>query len=144
MRPRPILPAEKLIIVRWPTAQGDLPPQGLHDARSTYVERYWLGILGPSATFLLRHLNDELDANPAGVLIRYDEVSAQMGTKGGGKNSPFMRALTRLCQFEMTQMIRDDRRAVRAHLPTLARRHVARLPEPLRQRHDFYVAQRTA
>ena len=25
-----------------------------HDARSTYVERFWLGVLGPSATWLLR------------------------------------------------------------------------------------------
>src|ERR1044072_7549640 len=27
-----------------------------HDPRSAYVERFWLGILGPSTTWLLRYL----------------------------------------------------------------------------------------
>ena len=29
-----------------------------YDPRSRYVERFWLGILGPSATWLMRYLVD--------------------------------------------------------------------------------------
>ena len=42
------LPADRLSIHPWPDPVID---QVGHDPRSTYVERFWLGILGPSTTF---------------------------------------------------------------------------------------------
>src|SRR5436309_2756404 len=38
-----------------------------HHPRSAYGETYWLGILGPSTTSLLRLLVTALDASPGGV-----------------------------------------------------------------------------
>ena len=37
-----------------------------HDPRSTYVERFWLGTLGPTATFLMRRLAAGFDDHPDG------------------------------------------------------------------------------
>ena len=37
-----------------------------HDPRSPYVERFWLGVLGPSSVVFLRRLAAELEANPSG------------------------------------------------------------------------------
>ena len=38
-----------------------------HDPRSAYVERFWLGTLGPSSTWLLRAIAYGLEAAPAGL-----------------------------------------------------------------------------
>src|SRR2546423_14431049 len=35
-----------------------------HDPRSTYVERFWLPLLGPSSVVLLRRLAAELEDHP--------------------------------------------------------------------------------
>ena len=54
MHPRDI-PSDtsSLFVVSWPDPVID---QVGHDPRSVYVERFWLGILGPSATWLVRLL----------------------------------------------------------------------------------------
>ncbi len=47
-------PSVAILPVRpWP--DGVIDALG-HDPRSLYVERFWLGILGPSTTWLLRFL----------------------------------------------------------------------------------------
>ncbi len=56
-------PVSVLSILPWP--DGVIDALG-HDPRSLYVERFWLGILGPSTTWLLRHLASGLDASPGG------------------------------------------------------------------------------
>ena len=59
---RPILPfdlpLERLRIVRWPDPVVDATG---HDLRSTYVERFWLPVLGPSTTWLARRIAADLD-----------------------------------------------------------------------------------
>ena len=42
---------ERVFVEAW---YDEVTDQLGHDARSAYVERFWLGILGPSATWLLR------------------------------------------------------------------------------------------
>ena len=37
-----------------------------HDPRSVYVEQFWLGVLGPTATWLLRRLVAGFDHQPDG------------------------------------------------------------------------------
>ena len=71
-----------------------------HDPRSPYVERCWLGVLGPSTTLLLRRLADGLAAEPFGFDLPLADTAAELGLAGhGGRNGPFMRSLQRLCQF---------------------------------------------
>ena len=57
------IPAESLSIRPWPDPVIDLLG---HDPRSAYVERFWLGVLGPSTTWLMRRLASGLETAPAG------------------------------------------------------------------------------
>src|SRR5687768_3732471 len=58
------LPADGLLVIHgWPDPVIDALG---HHPCSSYVETFWLGILGPSTTFLLRHLVTTLEAQPDG------------------------------------------------------------------------------
>ena len=110
-----------------------------HDPRSHYVETYWLGILGPSTTWLLRRLVAGLDASPEGFDLPLAETARSLGLGDkGGRHSPFMRALTRLVQFDLAQA-QGPVLAVRRKVPPLNRRQVARLPASLQEQHHQMV-----
>ena len=110
-----------------------------HDPRSSYVESYWLGILGPSTTWLLRRLVSGLERSPAGFELSLAETARALGLGDkGGRHSPFMRALTRLVQFEVAEP-RGRELAVRRKLPPLNRRQVVRLPAALQASHSAYL-----
>src|SRR5690606_5516166 len=71
-----------------------------HDPRTVYVERFWLGILGPSATWLLRLLVDRLDVEPEGYDLDLDECARSLCLgRRLGPNGAFTRTLARCCQF---------------------------------------------
>jgi len=107
-----------------------------HDARSTYVETFWLGILGPSTTWLLRRLAAGLELHPQGYELPLAETAKALGlgTKGG-RNSPFVRSLGRCCQFGVATSAGSDGLAVRRKLPPLTRQQVERLPPELQEAH---------
>lgn len=106
-----------------------------HDPRSDYVERFWLPVLGPSTVFLLRHLARRLEQEPAGTELCLDELAAALGLGARpGRNSPFSRTLARAVDFEMARL-HPGCLYVRRALPTLAHRHLARLPDSLRAEH---------
>jgi hypothetical protein len=110
-----------------------------YDARSTYAEAYWLGVLGPSALLALRRLNTGLDDNPDGFRVPVADLARELGLgHGPGRNTPVIRTLSRLITFGLAD-IRDDDLAVRRFVPPLCRRHLARLPAHLRQRHQSEV-----
>ncbi|MCA1692465.1 MAG: hypothetical protein ABR540_17750 [Acidimicrobiales bacterium] len=107
-----------------------------HDPRSAYVERFWLGVLGPSTTWLLRLLAAELEINPAGFQLDLLETAQILGLGGrGGRHSPFMRSLGRCCRFELAEARTDGTLAVRRKLPPLNRRQLLRLPPSLQEAH---------
>jgi hypothetical protein len=106
-----------------------------YDPRSRYVERFWLPVLGPSTTWLLRHLAARLDTSPAGVLLDAAETSRALGLAPAGKRSPFARSLCRCVDFDMAKPLGPAALAVRRKLPPLGRRHLARLPRSLREEH---------
>lgn len=124
---------ERLRIQPWPDPVID----GLgHDPRSSYVETYWLGVLGPSTTWLMRRLAAGLEAEPGGFELDLAETARRLGLGDrGGRHSPFRRALTRLTQFELAQLRGDDTLAVRRKVPPLNRRQVLRLPPSLAESH---------
>ncbi len=135
----PTLPADRLTIRPWPDPVIDSLG---HDPRSAYVERFWLGILGPSTTWLIRFLANRLDASPEGFDLDLASTAQALGLGArGGRHSPFMRALTRCCQFDVAEARPGGVLAVRRKLPPLNRRQVMRLPEPLRAAHESWQAE---
>ena len=132
--PTPGAVADTLAIRPWPDPVIDSLG---HDPRSHYVETYWLGILGPSTTWLLRRLVAGLEAAPAGFDLPLGETARCLGLGDkGGRHSPFMRALTRLVQFDLAQPHGDPVLAVRRKVPPLNRRQVQRLPTVLQEKHQ--------
>src|SRR5438309_3248591 len=93
---------DQLTIRPWPDQVIDALG---HDPRSRYVEEFWLGILGPSTTWLLRRLAAGLEAQPAGFDLELADTARALGLGGrGGRHSPFVRALARCCQFDLAQL----------------------------------------
>ena len=131
------IPSVAYIPVRpWP--DGVIDALG-HDPRSAYVERFWLGILGPSTTWLLRFLADRLDASPEGFDLDLAATAQALGLGSrGGRHSPFMRALSRCCQFDAAEARADGSLAVRRKLPPLNRRQILRLPPELAAAHQAW------
>ena len=79
----PVYTTDTLTIRPWPDEVIDLLG---HDPRSRYVETYWLGILGPSTTWLMRRLVTGLEASPSGYELPLSETASclGLGSKGGG------------------------------------------------------------
>jgi hypothetical protein len=132
----PSFPSETLAIRPW--ADDVIDALG-HDPRSGYVETYWLGILGPSTTWLLRRLVARLESQPAGFDLALADTARCLGLGDKqGRHSPFIRALTRLVQFGLAQVQGDGVLAVRRKVPPLNRRQIARLPESLQKEHEAW------
>lgn len=120
---------------------------------SSYVETFYLGILGPSTTWLLRHLVTTLEAaGDDGFTLELRETARRLGLgERGGRNSPLVRTLGRLLRFGLAQVVYTggedvdvaaaaesaevDSLAVRMRVPPLTRPQVARLPELLQIAH---------
>jgi hypothetical protein len=133
---------DTLTVRPWP--DGVIDVLG-HDPRSAYVEQFWLGILGPSTTWLLRRLAAGLEHEPAGFALPLAETARALGIGGlSGRHSPFMRALGRICQFELAQLEDHDVLAVRRKLPPLNRRQVARLSPALQEAHHRWYDEQLA
>jgi hypothetical protein len=107
-----------------------------HDPRSLYVERYWLPVLGPSTTFMLRRFASYLDEPGEGVEVSVEELAKGLGIgERSGPNAPLARTIKRCVDFQMAEW-RRGRLAVRRRVPPLARRHLRRLPESLQVEHE--------
>jgi hypothetical protein len=111
-----------------------------HDARSPYVERFWLGLLGPSATWLLRRLVQGLEEHPEGFDLDLALTATELGLGNrSGRHSPFFRSIERCCRFGTAQLVDERTLRVRRKLPPLTRGQLLRLPEPLQQAHQAWV-----
>ncbi len=111
-----------------------------HDARSAYVERFWLGILGPSATWLLRRLVDGLEASPDGFALDLAEVATELGLGArSGQNSPFVRTIERCARFGVLEVVGTTELRVRRKLPPLTRFQLSRLPAHLQAEHTTWI-----
>jgi hypothetical protein len=132
----PAFPFDTLSIRPWPDPVIDRLG---HDPRSPYVERFWLGILGPSTTWLLRRFAAGLDEHPGGFDLDLAETARALGLGDKfGRNSPFIRALYRCCQFHLASA-HGSTLEVRRRVPPLNRQQVARLSPRLQQAHQAWV-----
>ena len=101
-----------------------------HDPRSSYVERFWLGTLGPTATWLVRRLVAGFDAQPDGYELDLATTAQILGLSySKGASSAFSKAFSRCIMFGLAHQ-RSDGYAVRRMLPDVARRHLSRHAGP--------------
>lgn len=110
-----------------------------HDPRSAYVEQFWLSVLGPTATWLLRRLVAGFDHAPDGYQLDVAHTARALGLSvAKGTASPFAKALQRCVMFGVAAQ-RSDAWVVRRRVPAISQRHLLRLPEDLQHRHREWV-----
>lgn len=110
-----------------------------HDPRSAYVETFWLPVVGPSTTLLLRRLADEFDAEPEGFEIDISVLSREIGLGARtDKSSAFARTLERCTRFHLVQQ-HGHVLHVRRRIPPLRHRQVNRLGERLQALHSSWT-----
>ncbi|MGA1344950.1 MAG: hypothetical protein ACO35E_03125 [Ilumatobacteraceae bacterium] len=128
---------DRTVFRPWPVPPG----RGRdHDPRSAYVERFWISTLGPSATWIMRRLADEFDANPDGFVIDVSELAGSLGMSWARRqDSPFGRALHRCVMFGLARPGRDGYE-VRRRVPDLGARQIARLTPEMRSTHEQWLA----
>ena len=130
----PVFPIMSLRIETW--SDPVIDDLG-HDPRSSYVERFWLPVLGPSTVWFLRQLADGLDSSPDGFDLDLVETARALGVgMRGGKHSPMLRTVDRACRFGASRMIGTTGLAVRRRLAPLTRAQAERLPSSLQRAHS--------
>lgn len=113
-----------------------------HDPRSRYVEMFWLGVLGPTATWLLRRLVAGLEQSPDGYELDLPATAGAMGLSyTAGRSSPFSKALQRCVMFGLAHQF-DSGIAVRRRIPPVSHRHLRRMPEAIQAAHADWVQTR--
>lgn len=124
--------AREITIVQW---RDPLVEQHGYDMRGIYVERFWLPVLGPTCTFLLRRVAENFDSRPDGFVVNLEEIGAQLGVAyNESPHNALTRAFTRTALFGFAQHTVHHGRecvAMRRVAPPLAQRHIKRLPASL-------------
>ena len=127
-----ILTEPTLVIVPWYDEVVDAIG---FDPRSPYCELFWLNVLGPTATWLIRRMVSGLDEYPGGYELDLAQTAAALGlTFAAGSSNPFARSVNRCIMFGGAQPV-DGGLAVRRRLPPVTARQLARMPEYLRDSH---------
>jgi hypothetical protein len=131
--PGPSSGTDTLVIVPWVDPVIDTLG---HDPRSWYVEQFWLPVIGPTSTWLLRRIVARFDSDPGGFDLDLDDTARGLGLGGrDGRHSPFQRALGRCVTFQLARSHGPRSLAVRRRIPPLSRRHLDRLPPTLQELH---------
>lgn len=132
-----VFPPQPVVAIR-PWIDPVVDRRGL-DPRSTYVEKFWLGVIGPTATWILRRFAEEFDRHPAGFEIDLTVTANAMGLSyAKGPGSPFGRALQRCVMFGLAQPMSDGF-SVRRRMPYVTQRYLNRLPADVRDAHESWV-----
>ena len=133
----PVFPVMSLSIESW---RDPVIDELGHDPRSSYVERFWLPVLGPSTIWFLRQLADRLDAQPDGFELDLVETAQSLGVgMRGGRHSPMLKTVERSCRFGAARMIGSTGLAVRHRLAPLTRAQTERLPRRLAEEHAQWL-----
>ncbi len=114
--------------------------QSGHDPRSQYVERFWLGVIGPTAAWLMRYVADEFDSSPEGFELPVADASLQLGiSPKSGNSGGIHKTLHRLVMFRLAAEGHSGY-AVRRRLPPLNHAQLRRLPTHLQRSHASYCS----
>ena len=112
---------------------------GGFDTCGDYVETFWLGIIGPSATWAMRFLARELEVFPNGYCINLDDTAAALGLAFRNGTGSLERAIQRCATFGLVAQLPQSL-AVRRRVPTITKRQLSRLPATLQQSHSQLIA----
>lgn len=109
------------------------------DPRSDYVEQFWLGVIGPASTLLVRHLAARLDREPEGFELDLVHTAQVLGLGTGlGRWGPIQRTLSRCASFGLLRRWGDEAVLVRRRIPPVTRPLLARLPPDRQAAHDAW------
>lgn len=109
-----------------------------YDPRSTYVETFWLNVLGPTTTWIVRRMVTGLDEYPGGYELDLEQTAAALGLVfTPGAANPFARSMNRCVLFGAAQPVAGGL-AVRRRLPPVSARHLQRMPPYLRAAHQSW------
>jgi hypothetical protein len=123
-------------VCRWPDPLLD---RFGYDPRSPYVERFWLPIIGPSGTVMLRRLAEGFDSGADEYPLDLADAAHALGMgRPEGPSASFRRTLDRVASFGFIRFADAHTLAVRPCLPGLTRRQLQRLPPALRADHDAW------
>ncbi len=112
-----------------------------HDPRSRYAEQFWLGVIGPTATWFLRHVADEFDKSPDGFELPVAPTALQLGiSPKAGPRGGLHRTLHRLVMFRLASEGHAGF-VIRRRLPPLNQNQLRRLPVHLQRSHASYFPQ---
>lgn len=138
---RPML-KDQLYVTAWadPTVDAlgwDVRDRDTSSGQPPYVETFWLPLLGPTATWLLRRCNSHLDTpNPGSLPTQVLAESLGLGPSIS-RSSKLADTIDRAERFGFASLtIRGDELRVRTHLPPLTERQLQKLPEPLQALHQ--------
>jgi hypothetical protein len=132
-------PAVALHVRPWPDTVIDRVG---HDARSRYVERFWLGLLGPSTTWFLRLVAHHLDREPDGFCLDLRAAAASLGLGSPtSRHAPLQRVVDRTVRFGLARTAGTDGLDVRRRLPPLTRHQLAKLPAEDQEAHEEWQEQ---
>lgn len=139
LQPMVTFESETLGVRPWP---DDVVEKVGFDPRSPYVERFWLSIIGPSATWLMRRIAAGFDTSPEGFELPLGETARALGLGDrGGKHSPLLRTFNRLILFDLAHASGPSELTVRRKLAPLSRRHTSRLSPALQEAHERWQAE---
>lgn len=112
-----------------------------YDPRSPYVERFWLGILGPSATWFVRYVADQFDRHPTEFTLDLKDCATAIGIGGNRRPTGHLpRTLARCCEFRVARLVNRHMIEVRPRLAPLTQRQLGRLSEGQRADHERWMA----
>lgn len=118
-----------------------------HAADSPYVERFWLPILGPSTTLLIRHLDRKLTEAGEQIDVDLCDIGHSLGLgERVGRHAPLLRSFRRAADYDMVMAATNTHPEedvtpavqillVRRSFPPLSSRLVARLAPALAREH---------
>ena len=131
-------PLQILHLRRWPDPVTDAIG---HDPNSLYVEVFWLAILGPTSTFLLRRANLLLKHSPDGYNLPRQHLAQELGLGNWrGPSSPFHKAIQRCSDFNLMLEQPGGKLYVRQHIPDIPRRMIHKLAPRLKLLHANWLA----
>lgn len=108
------------------------------DACGDYVELFWLPVIGPTSTWLLRRLAVMAVLHPDGFTLDLTSTAQSLGLgPNSSSQSSLIRSLQRLSIFGLLRMS-SSHLEIRTVVPPLTMKQLTRLPEHLQSAHFLW------
>jgi hypothetical protein len=132
--------SEELSLIRFSSWENKYSPDNSFYFRSPYIERFWLGILGPSATWLLRIVLAEIEQRDAPISFTSAILASRVGLADNTSwNSPLSRSIRRLIDFKIAKQSGAGHVSVSKYIPPLSLRQIGVLTADEKILHSRYL-----